>query len=149
MMRVTALWKIHTYKYIYICVYIYKYTERASAQRARVEGTWCASPIIETFSRMLMSRLHVCVNVLTLFSKRQGDDDSKYCSGPALRQWHAGTLAALASQRDAEQRQGTARLLPRAFGTLLQRKRLVQEGINARCLFLLFLFAGMHERSRD
>ena len=80
----------------------------------------------------------MCVCLRTLFSEGQGDDDSKHRSGPTLRQWHAGALAALASQRDAEQRQGTARLLPRAFGALLQRKCLVQEGTNARWLFLFF-----------
>ena len=80
----------------------------------------------------------VCACLRTLFSARQGDDDSKHRSGPTLRQWHARALAALASQRNAEQRQGTARLLPSAFGTLLQRKCHVQEGINARWLFLSF-----------
>ena len=39
-------------------------------QRVRVEGTSCASPIVETFSRMLMSQLHVCVSVRCLPSDK-------------------------------------------------------------------------------
>ena len=80
-----------------------------------------------------------------MLAERRGDDDSKYCGrSTTLRQWHAGALAALASERDTEQRQGASRLLPGAFGTLLQRKCPFQEGVNARCLLL---FAVMLESS--
>ena len=71
------------------------------------------------------------------FPNAQGDDDSEYRSGPALCQRHAGAIATLASNRNGKQTQGVASVFSRSSRQILQGKRFVEDGADARWLFLL------------
>ena len=71
------------------------------------------------------------------FPNAQGDDDSEYRSGPALCQRHAGAIATLASYCNGKQTQSVASLLSRSSCQILQGKRFVEDGTDARYSFLL------------
>ena len=71
------------------------------------------------------------------FPNAQGHDDSEHRSGPALCERHTGQIAALASYCDGEHTQGIASLQSGSSGPILQGKLIVEDGANARRLFLL------------
>ena len=82
--------------------------------------------------------LHCCLILMYVFRmlKVMMIHDSEYRSGPALCQRHAGAIATLASYRNGKQPQSVASLLSRPSCQILQGKRFVEDGTDARYSFL-------------
>ena len=80
----------------------------------------------------LFPNVHCSPILMYVIRMPQGYDDSEHRSGPAFCEWHSGKIAALASGRNGEQTQGVTSILPRSSGALLQGKRLVENGADAR-----------------
>ena len=83
------------------------------------------------FSCALLSNFDVC------FPNAQGHDDTEHRSGSALCERHTRQIAALASCCDGEHTQGIASLQSGSSGPILQGKLIVEDGANARRLFLM------------
>ena len=83
------------------------------------------------FPCALLSKFDVC------FPNAQGHDDTEHRSGSALCERHTRQIAALASYCHAEHTQSIASVQSGSSGSILQGKLIVEDGANARRLFLL------------
>ena len=83
------------------------------------------------FPCALLSNFDVC------FPNAQGHDDSEHRSGSALCERHTRQIAALASYCHAEHTQSIASVQSGSSGPILQGKLIVEDGANARRLFLM------------
>ena len=89
------------------------------------------------FPCALLSNFDAC------FPNAQGHDDTEHRSGSALCERHTRQIAALASYCHAEHTQSIASVQSGSSGPILQGKLIVEDGANARCLFLLHSFRNI------